>query len=406
MMRKISVDELQFGMYINELDRPWTDTPFLFQGFFLTTAEQLEVLKRFCKHVYVDPERIVEPRKPRSPAIPIAKSSQAVPKLVGTGRVKYSTSVSIEHELTQARQIYVSSEESVYSMIENFREEGTLDATVAAGAARSMTESVKRNPDALVLFSTLKEREDLIDKALHVSVYMVAVARFLEMSEADLEMAGLVGLLLDVGKLKIPSEVLAKRERLTPEELVLVRSHVMHSVETLNGTPGIPVEVIEAVATHHERYDGSGYPKGLRGDGLSLIASIAGIVDTFVSLTSKRPYAAPVAPSNALNMLHKWRGSAFHPVLVEQFIRCIGVFPVGAVVELNSGEIAVVIAQNQEKRLQPRIMVVRDAAGNALRPQKLLDLSKAPKVNAEETYRIRRTLEFGKADVSRADLFL
>lgn len=403
MMKKVAIEELQFGMYVNELDCPWTDTPFVFQGFFLTTPEQLEVLRRFCKHVYVDPERVAEPERERVAAVPLAP---AAPKLAGTGRVHYQTSVSVESELAQARDIYKTSEESVYTLIEDFRETATLDATVAASAARSMSDSIKRNPDALVLFSTLKEREDLIDKALHVSVYMVALARFLEMSEADLEMAGLVGLLLDVGKLRIPNEVLAKRERLTPEELVLVRSHVNHSVDILEATPGISPEVVQAVAMHHERYDGSGYPKGLRGEGLGVIASIAGIVDTFVGLTSKRPYASPVAPSNALNMLHKWRGTVFHPTLVEQFIRCIGIFPVGAVVELNSGEIAVVIAQNQEKRLQPRIMVVRDAAGNPLRPQKLLDLSKAPKVNAEEPYRIRRTLEFGKASVSRADLFL
>ncbi|HEU4603782.1 MAG TPA: HD domain-containing phosphohydrolase [Steroidobacteraceae bacterium] len=402
-MKKVAIEELQFGMYVNELDCPWTDTPFVFQGFFLTTPEQLEVLRRFCKHVYVDPERVAEPERERVAAVPLAP---AAPKLAGTGRVHYQTSVSVESELAQARDIYKTSEESVYTLIEDFRETATLDATVAASAARSMSDSIKRNPDALVLFSTLKEREDLIDKALHVSVYMVALARFLEMSEADLEMAGLVGLLLDVGKLRIPNEVLAKRERLTPEELVLVRSHVNHSVDILEATPGISPEVVQAVAMHHERYDGSGYPKGLRGEELGVIASIAGIVDTFVGLTSKRPYASPVAPSNALNMLHKWRGTVFHPTLVEQFIRCIGIFPVGAVVELNSGEIAVVIAQNQEKRLQPRIMVVRDAAGNPLRPQKLLDLSKAPKVNAEEPYRIRRTLEFGKASVSRADLFL
>ena len=290
-------------------------------------------------------------------------------------------------------------------MIEQIRKGETLDATVAKSAARSMAESIKRNPDALVLFSTLKEREDLIDKALHVSVYMVALARFLEMSEEDLELAGLVGLLLDVGKLKVPNEILAKRERLTPEEYMLVRSHVTHSVEILKTTAGISPEIVHAVAMHHERYDGSGYPQGIRGDEVGLIPGIAGIVDTFVGLTSKRPYASPVAPSNALNMLHKWRGTAFHPVLVEQFIRCIGIFPVGAVVELNSGEIAVVIAQNTEKRLQPRIMVVRDADGNPLRPQKLLDLSKAPKMSAEEAYRIKRTLEFGKGNVTRADLF-
>jgi hypothetical protein len=180
MLKKIPLEELQFGMYVNELDRPWTDTPFVFQGFFLTTPEQLEVLRRFCKHVYVDPERVAEPERARSPAIPLAAS--AAPKLVGTGRFSYHTTVTVESEFTQAREIYKSSEESVYSMIEDFREAGTLDATVAAGAARSMSDSIKRNPDALVLFSTLKDREDLIDKALHVSVYMVALARFLEMS--------------------------------------------------------------------------------------------------------------------------------------------------------------------------------------------------------------------------------
>jgi HD-GYP domain-containing protein (c-di-GMP phosphodiesterase class II) len=403
MMKKVPLDELEFGMYVNELDRPWTDTPFVFQGFFLKTPEQMEVLRRFCKYVFVDTERVAEPEQRRSAA---ARPFSTGTKLAGTGRTVYQAVETVEMEFAQAKDAYKSSEESLYTMIEQIREGATLDAALATSAARSMSDSIKRNPDALVLFSTLKEREDLIDKALHVSVYMIGLARFLEMSEEDLEMAGLVGLLLDIGKLKIPNEILAKRERLTPEEYVLVRSHVEHSVEILKTTPGISPEIVRAVAMHHERYDGSGYPSGVGGDELGLIPAIAGIVDTFVSLTSKRPYASPVAPSNALNMLHKWRGTAFHPVLVEQFIRCIGIFPVGAVVELNSGEVAVVIAQNLEKRLQPRIMVVRGADGNPLRPQKLLDLSKGPKVNAEEPYRIRRTLEFGKGNVTRADLFL
>ena len=403
MMKKVPLDELEYGMYVNELDRPWTDTPFVFQGFFLKTPEQMEVLRRFCKYVFVDTERVAEPEEGRSASAP---GTSAVKKLAGTGRFSYQAVSTVETEFARAGDAYKSSEEALYSMIEQIREGGALDAALATSAARSMSDSIKRNPDALVLFSTLKERGDLIDKALHVSVYMVGLARFLEMSEEDLEMAGLVGLLLDIGKLKIPNDVLAKRERLTPEEYVLVRSHVEHSAEILKATPGISPEIVRAVAMHHERYDGSGYPKGVRGDELSLIPAIAGIVDTFVGLTSKRPYASPVAPSNALNMLHKWRGTAFHPVLVEQFIRCIGIFPVGAVVELNSGEVAVVIAQNLEKRLQPRIMVVRDADGNPLRPQKLLDLSKAPKVKADEPYRIRRTLEFGKGNVTRADLFL
>lgn len=402
MMKKVSIDELRFGMYVSQLDRPWTDTPFMFQGFLLKTPEQMEVLRKFCQFVFVDTERMEDARPTRKPVTLPTSGTQ----LPGTGRGSYSVSATVENEFKRAREAYESSEEVVTSLIDTIREGGMLDVAQATGAARSMSESIKRNPDALVLLSALRDRAELIDKALQVSVYMIAFARFLEMSEEDLEMAGVVGLLLDVGKLNIPDEVLSKRERLTPEEFVLVRSHVEHSVQILEAASGISPEVVHAVATHHERFDGSGYPTGIRGDELSAIGAIAGIVDTFVGLTSKRPYAAPVAPSNALNMLHKWRGTAFHPLLVEQFIRCIGIFPVGAVVELNSGEVGVVIAQNLERRLQPRIMVVRDAAGHPLRPQKLLDLSKSPKVNPEEPYRIRRTLEYGKANISRNDLFL
>lgn len=403
MMKKVSIDDLQYGMFVSQLDRPWTDTPFMLQGFLLKTPQQMEVLRKFCKFVFIDTERAdaTVPMR-RTVTLPTASSGG----ISGAGRVSYSTSVTVESEFARAREAYEQSEKVVGSVIDSIRERGTLDVAEAANAAKSMTESIKRNPDAMVLLTTLRDRADLIDKALQISVYMIAFARFLEMAEEDLEMSGMVGLLLDIGKLNIPDEVLNKRERLSPEEFVLVRSHVEHSAQILRDSPGISPAVVQAVAMHHERFDGSGYPKGSRGEEVSAIAAIAGIVDTFIGLTSKRPYAAPVAPSNALNMLHKWKGASFHPLLVEQFIRCIGIFPVGAVVELNSGEVGIVIAQNLEKRLQPRIMVVRDAAGNPLRPQKMLDLSKSPKVNPEEPYRIRRTLEYGKANISRSDLFL
>ena len=131
------------------------------------------------------------------------------------------------------------------------------------------------------------------------------------------------------------------------------------------------------------------------------------IVDTFDALCAARPYAQAVSPSTALSMLYKWRGTFFDAALVEQFIRCIGIFPLGSVVELNSGEVGIVIAQNIEKRLQPRVMVIRDAGGQPLKPQKLLDLSREPKLApAGETYRIKRTLEYGKAGVNAETLFM
>jgi HD-GYP domain-containing protein (c-di-GMP phosphodiesterase class II) len=209
----------------------------------------------------------------------------------------------------------------------------------------------------------------------------------------------------DIGKLRVPDEILRKEERLTPSELEQARRHVQHSADILSVTPDVPPRLAELALLHHERHDGSGYPNGLKGAQIGMMGSIAAIVDTFDALTSPRPYAQAVSPSAALSMLYKWRGTFFDAALVEQFIRCIGIFPLGCVVELNSGELAIVIGQHSGRRLQPRVMIVRDADGNPLKPQKLLDLSRGQKIATGEAYRIKRTLEYGKAGVSAEALF-
>jgi hypothetical protein len=157
---------------------------------------------------------------------------------------------------------------------------------------------------------------------------------------------------------------------------------------------------------HHERYDGSGYMNGLKGVEIGLFGSIAGLVDCFDALTHPRPYAEALAPSNALSMLYNWRDSRFDRPLVEQFIQCIGIYPVGALVELNSGDIGIVIAQNMVRRLLPRVMVVIDAKGNRLNPQLILDLSRDPMANKDTPYRIKRTLEKGSVAIDPSEFFI
>jgi HD-GYP domain-containing protein (c-di-GMP phosphodiesterase class II) len=228
----------------------------------------------------------------------------------------------------------------------------------------------------------------------------------MQLPPEQISLLGYLGLMQDIGKLRVPDAILAKRDRLSGPELEQARRHVEHSVAILGETPGLPPDLASLAALHHERHDGSGYPKGLKGKEIGTFGSIAAIVDTFDALTARRPYAEAVSPSTALSMLYKWRGTFFDAALVEQFIRCIGIFPLGSVVELNSGEIGIVIAQNTEKRLQPRVMVIRDASGNALRPQKLLDLSRDPKMSPDESYRIRRTLEYGKVRVTVESIFM
>jgi len=410
MKKSVPVAELKMGMYVAELDRPWTETPFMFQGFYLETGEQLETLKQYCKTVFVDPDppKLAEPiaLKPLATPRPAARSRASLLDLSRIGKVRYVEQAPVEREVKQAEVAYKDITKLASEAVEAVRAGRTLDAPRVEQAVRSMTESVLRNPDALLLFSQLKQKGDYTTShAVDVAVYMTAFARFLQLPPEDISLLGYLGLLQDVGKTRLPTELLNKRNRLSEAEFAQAKQHVQYSVEILSETPGLPPGLAELALLHHERQDGSGYPKGLKGRDVGLLGSIAGIVDTFDALTARRPYAEPVPPSAALSMLYKWRGSFFDPVLIEQFIRCIGIFPLGSTVELNSGEIGIVIAQNLEKRLQPRVMVIRDAAGNPLKPQKLLDLSRGLKAPDGEPYRIRRTLEYGRIPVTAESLF-
>ena len=404
MRKTVPVSELQFGMYVAELDRPWTDTPFLFQGFVLETAEQLATLKKFCKVVQVDPDRSEVLSRLGGPGDSAKRSAVDLSR---TGKAKYAEQAAVEHEFRRAMAAYGAGEAAMRETMVALRAGRTLDAQKVTEAVNGITDSVLRNPDAMLLFTQLQRKGDYTQShALDVSVYMTAFGRFLEMSHDDIALLAHLGLLQDVGKVRLPDALLQKRERLTEQEFEQAKRHVDHSVEILAETSGLPRELPRLALLHHERHDGSGYPNRLRGREIGLFGSIAAIIDTFDALTARRPYAEPVAPSAALSMLYKWRGTFFDPYLVEQFIRCIGIFPIGSIVELNSGEAGIVIAQNMAKRLQPRVMVMRDAEGNPLKPQKLIDLARNLKTASGEPYRIRRTLEYGRIPVSADTLFL
>jgi HD-GYP domain-containing protein (c-di-GMP phosphodiesterase class II) len=385
--KQIPVGELQFGMYIAELDRPWTDTPFMFQGFVLSTPQQMDALKKYCKTVFIDVERGAAP--------------EAEPR--GASRER----ASVEQEFRPARRAYKTSRALMREVMAAVRVGRTLDAAQVKAAVSSMTESVLRNPDALLLFSQLRTKGEYTEShAIDVSIYMITFGRFLQLEQPQIEFLGYLGLLQDVGKLRLSRGLLEKRSRLSIEEFEQAKLHVRYSEEILRAASGLPEDLARVAGLHHERLDGSGYPKGLRGPEIGQYGLIAGIIDTFDALTVKRPYAEPVSPSAAISMLFKWRGTYFDASLVEQFIRCIGIFPVGSLVELNTGEVGVVIAQNPAKRLLPRVMVIRDAEGNAMVPQKLLDLARSPMAPRNEPYRIRGTLEAGSVPFDPDELFI
>jgi HD-GYP domain-containing protein (c-di-GMP phosphodiesterase class II) len=395
LKKKVPVPELRFGMYIAELDRPWTETPFRFQGFVLASEQQLETLRKYCKSVVVDSER----------SGTLADAPR--PGMQYFGKTIHPERASVEQELGAARAAFANSHSLIQEALARVRVGRTLDAERVRTAVKDLTGSVLRNPDAMMLFAQLREKgEYAVSHSLDVSIYMAAFGRFLQLDQAQIELLAYLGMLQDIGKVRLPKTLLEKRGRLSIEEFEQAKLHVNYSVEILRATAGIPIELPRLATLHHERHDGSGYPNRLQGHDIGMIGAIAAIVDTFDAMTVPRPYADAVAPTAAISSLYKWRGVSFDAGLVEQFIRFVGIFPVGSLVELNSGETGVVISQNPEQRLKPRVMVIRDAKGFELRPQKLLDLSREPKATPDEAYRILRTLEQGRFTVTSEQLFM
>ena len=413
MKKQISVEELEFGVYVSELDRPWEGTPFMFQGFVLDNDRQLAALKQYCKKVVIDLEKgpdLPDPDQPKAaPTAPAAPRSPTSPSVLTTikSTAKYEEKVSVNLELPVARQAQAKTNVVLKDMLVTIQAGKALDAPRVKEAVTSMTDSVVRNPDAMLLLAKMKEKDEhTLDRALGVSIYMITFGRFLNLPREQLDLLGMLGMLQDVGKVRLPPELLNKYEPLNEIELEVCKGHVEHSVAILKETPALPPELPALAALHHERYDGSGYPQGLKGLQIGLFGAIAGLVDCFDAMTHPRPYGDALAPSNALTTLYKWRDTQFDGPLIEQFIQCIGIYPVGALVELNSGGIGIVIAQNMVRRLQPRVMVVLDAKGNRLNPQLILDLSKEPKMNPETPYRIKRTLEKGSVPIDPSEFFL
>ena len=432
-MRKIvPVDSLKTGMYVEELDRPWLGTPFLLQGFVVETADDIEQLRRCCRFVYVDGSRSVgeayEAPPPREK--PAARRGTAPPPLTvstvdNTGRDFYEIiravrqarpaeapaarhptparpvppireidrQSELEEEILYAEPIYEALHEALKTISASLDDAGRADFGLVKENFAEVAKSVQRNPDAAIWLTRLRQTDHYTyDHSLDVSVHLMVFGRFLGMPETTLNTLGLAGLMCDVGKVHVSPETLAKTEPLTPEEYEHLKSHVASSLEIVVGQGDAEPRLLEIVSRHHERYDGSGYPRGLSGKKIGLHAEMAGIVDTYCAITRERPYRPAVSNQAALEQLNRMRGSKFREPVVDQFIQCIGLYPLGTLVELSTGEVAVVIAQNQVRRLKPRVMILLGADKVPERRPRNLDLIADPQAPNGEPYRIIRSL--------------
>lgn len=355
--RKVDVRDLAAGMYVCRLDRPWTETPFPLQGFLIETDDEVRELARLCRHVFIDTERSITADALRRRAPPGTRDPAAL-----RNTVSYSDSSTIEEELPLARVAHENAARLVESVLDDVRAGRPPSAAAIDEAVAPIVKSVMRSRDAFFWFESLRKRDSYsYGHAISCCALAAAFGRHLGFPAPILNELSTGALLMDIGKAVLPDALLMRNGALDAAEWSAVRTHVATGLKVLADS-GITSDAVQSVvATHHERDDGSGYPNHLAGAQIPLLGRIAGIVDAFDAMTNDRPYRKALAQHAALQQLYLSRNTLFQAELVEQFMSCLGVYPTGSLVELSTGEVAVVMAQNQARRLRPRIMVLTTA---------------------------------------------
>ena len=355
---KVPVNDLRIGMYVDQLDRPWTETRFMYQGFFIQNQETIEELARVSSYVFVDADRNA------------AESKSQPVKTVE----RYPVTQTVEREIVVAKTIHREATTAAKTIFTQMLQSGRLDVELARETVSPMLDSMMRNPNALIWLTRMKQHDSYIfSHALNSSIWGLAFARHLGMERDEIYEVGLGCLLMDVGKTQLPLTLLLKPGPLSEEEWKLARSHVSLSKSILRGMEGVTPRIMDMVQGHHERYDGSGYPEAKKGAGIPTFAKIAGLVDTYDALVSFRPYAGERPPHEAARYLYSLRGTQFQDEVVVKFMQVLGAFPTGSVVELNTGAVGVVLAQNQQ-RLRPRLALVLDDAKRRLSAPAVVDM--------------------------------
>lgn len=351
MIKKIAVRHLRPGMRVAELKSElWAWHPSLYAtpGVLSSQEEIRAIVQAGFSFAFIDTASA-------SNAGPNA-APNAAPFRTGPEKLDFT------RELENARAVYAEATEVAHQFFTRAALGKRLDVEPPARAVRDINDSVSRNPDAMHCLTRLSPLEErLATHSVNVAVLCVVFGQNQGLPRDDVLELGLAGLLHDIGKARVSTRVLEKRGALTAEEYSLVKAHCMHAISLLNGRTGVSRRLRQAVAEHHERYDGGGYPFGLPAKAITPFGRYIALADCFDALTSKRPYKQAILPSRALSIMYQLRGSQFAPDDVERFIKCVGVYPTGSLVRLTDGRTAVVCECNPGLPLAPIVHIVLDA---------------------------------------------
>ena len=420
LLHKIDPNDLQPGMFIEELDRPWLETPLEFQSFYIRSLGDVKWIRENCSYVLVDPGKsdtqpqrnghrktslpgISQDEPPPSPSPPLPRSPSPSPLELAPPSLRERLASwfsrrpkppegatppladpptdrkQFQRHVVRAEQTYRHAHKVMSGVLNELRAGGELDVSAVERAIYPVIDCVLQSTDAMACVLRMRETDDyLYNHALATSIWSVVFGKSLGFDKPNLEVLGTGGLLLDIGKTRVPRELILKTTPLDAAELAEVRRHVEHSLAILDETGNVNPKVYQMVQTHHERHDGSGYPQKLAGNAIPVFGRIAGLVDTYDAMTSPRPHAAPLSTYSAMRTLVDSGGKLFQEEMIDRFIRVVGIFPSASLVELNTGEIGIVVEQNALRRLRPKVMLILDGTKQLRSEFPVVDLAGVP----------------------------
>ena len=394
MLKKIAVEHLRLGMHLQAFCGAWLDHPFWRTKFVLTDPNDVSlILESPITEVWIGISKGLDLESSQTASESEMVLVEHIPETAPVVQEK----ASFGDEVKRAAKICARGKEAVVSMFQEARMGRAIEADAAAPLVEEISNSVLRNPGALISLARLKTADDYTYMhSVAVCALMIALARQLGLDEQQTRDAGMAGLLHDLGKAMIPMEILNKPGKLTDAEFDIVKSHPAEGHKLLLTGKGISEMTLDVCLHHHEKVDGSGYPKGLNNETMSLFAKMGAVCDVYDAVTSNRPYKAGWDPAESIKRMAEWKGH-FDPLVFQAFVKSLGIYPVGSFIRLESGKLGVVTEQGEQSLLKPRVRVFFSTRSQAYIKPETIDLARS----AEKIAGREDAAKWGIKDVDR-----
>ena len=379
MLKKISVNQLVVGMHLKEFCGSWMEHPFWRTAFVITDPKDIEsILASSIKEVWIDSSKGLDIAQGETAVLEAETEAQVDAEINLAAIEKRGIApVSSTVEFARATKICAQSKRAVTSMFQEARMGQAVNTAAAQKLVEEISDSISRNPGALISLARLKTADDYTYMhSVAVCALMIALSKQLGLNEPQTRSAGIAGLLHDLGKALMPMEVLNKPGKLTDEEFAIIKKHPEEGHKLLLSSTGADEIALDVVLHHHEKTDGSGYPKRLKDGDISLFAKMGAVCDVYDAITSNRPYKAGWDPAESLRKMAEWTNGHFDPTVFQAFVKSVGIYPIGSLVKLNSGRLGIVIEQSEKSLLTPHVKVFYSTRSKARIKPEILDLSR------------------------------